>query len=63
MCNFNLFVSYFNNIVMVIIVIGIRKYISIVKVKNIINMLDFGYRYNWLIFLMFILKRGIILMV
>lgn len=52
MCNFNLFVSYFNNIVMVIIVIGIRKYILIVKVKNIINMLDFGYRYNWLIFLM-----------
>lgn len=52
MCNFNLFVSYFNNIVMVIIVIGIRKCILIVKVKNIINMLDFGYRYNWLIFLM-----------
>lgn len=52
MCNFNLFVSYFNNIVMVIIVIGIRKYILIVKVKNIINMLDFGYRFYWLIFLM-----------
>lgn len=45
-CNFNPSVSHFNNTAMATTATGIRKYTPTVKVKNIINMLDLGYRHN-----------------
>lgn len=51
-CNFNPSVSHFNNTAMATTATGIRKYTPTVKAKNIINMLDLGYRLHWLIFLM-----------